>query len=96
MNAASVAQLQNHLPDYSRFTRQPGQDPHFDPHEIAVDRDGSVYTAEVLGTPKSSSPNSSEVSQFEFVAKKTTPANESAGAVRGSPKQTDYTAAISF
>lgn len=28
---------------------QPGQGPHFDPHEIAVDRDGSIFTAEVLG-----------------------------------------------
>ncbi len=26
-----------------------GQGPHFDPHEIAVDKDNSVYTAEVLG-----------------------------------------------
>jgi hypothetical protein len=78
------------------FTRQLGQDPHFDPHEIAVDRDGSVYTAEVLGTPKTSSPNSSEVSQLEFVAKKTVPANESAGAVKGSPKQTDCATAVSF
>jgi DNA-binding beta-propeller fold protein YncE len=28
---------------------QPGQGPHFDPHEIAVDRDGAIFTAEVLG-----------------------------------------------
>jgi DNA-binding beta-propeller fold protein YncE len=28
---------------------RPGQGPHFDPHEIAVDRDGSVFAAEVLG-----------------------------------------------
>ncbi len=28
---------------------QPGQGPHFDPHEIAVGRDGSIFTAEVVG-----------------------------------------------
>lgn len=28
---------------------RPGQGLHFDPHEIAVDRDGSIFTAEVLG-----------------------------------------------
>jgi DNA-binding beta-propeller fold protein YncE len=28
---------------------QAGQGPHFDPHEIAVDRDGSIFSAEVLG-----------------------------------------------
>ena len=28
---------------------QPGQGPHFDPHEIAVGPDGSIFTAEVVG-----------------------------------------------
>lgn len=28
--------------------REPGKGPHFDPHEIAVGADGSVFTAEVL------------------------------------------------
>jgi len=28
---------------------QPGQGPHFDPHEIAVASDGSIFTAEVVG-----------------------------------------------
>jgi hypothetical protein len=27
----------------------PGQGPHFDPHEIAVGKDGAIFTAEVLG-----------------------------------------------
>ena len=27
----------------------PGQGPHFDPHEIAIGPDGSIYTAEVVG-----------------------------------------------
>jgi sugar lactone lactonase YvrE len=26
-----------------------GQGPHFDPHEIAVDKDGSIFSAEVIG-----------------------------------------------
>jgi DNA-binding beta-propeller fold protein YncE len=28
---------------------QPGEGPHFDPHEIALGADGSIFTAEVLG-----------------------------------------------
>jgi hypothetical protein len=28
---------------------QPGQGPHFDPHQIALAPDGSIFTAEVLG-----------------------------------------------
>jgi DNA-binding beta-propeller fold protein YncE len=28
---------------------QPGQGPHFDPHQIALSPDGSIFTAEVLG-----------------------------------------------
>lgn len=28
---------------------QPGQGPHFDPHQIAISPDGSIFTAEVLG-----------------------------------------------
>jgi DNA-binding beta-propeller fold protein YncE len=28
---------------------QPGQGPHFDPHQIALGSDGSIFTAEVLG-----------------------------------------------
>ena len=28
---------------------QPGQGPHFDPHEIALGSDGSIFTAEVVG-----------------------------------------------
>jgi DNA-binding beta-propeller fold protein YncE len=28
---------------------QPGEGPHFDPHEIALGPDGSIFTAEVLG-----------------------------------------------
>lgn len=28
---------------------QPGRGPHFDPHEIALDHDGSIFTAEVIG-----------------------------------------------
>jgi len=27
----------------------PGQGPHFDPHQIAIDPDGSIFTAEVVG-----------------------------------------------
>ena len=27
----------------------PGQGPHFDPHEIAMAKDGAIFTAEVLG-----------------------------------------------
>ena len=28
---------------------RPGQGPHFDPHEIALAPDGSIFTAEVVG-----------------------------------------------
>jgi hypothetical protein len=28
---------------------QPGEGPHFDPHEIALGPDGSIFTAEVVG-----------------------------------------------
>ena len=28
---------------------QPGTGPHFDPHEIAIGSDGSIFTAEVKG-----------------------------------------------
>jgi hypothetical protein len=34
----------------------PGQGPHFDPHEIALGLDGSIFTAEVIGWRSSSQP----------------------------------------